>query len=125
MARIVFDTGVLIGLDRSDARAWGWLEVAIESEVVPDVPAPVLAEAWRGGRHSANLARFLKACRVRATDEPVARTAGELLAKVGGNATVDAIVVATAALERADVLTVDVGDLAPLGERAGVRVLAL
>lgn len=125
MARIVFDTGPLIGLERRDARAEGWLQVAIEDGVVPTVPAAALAEAWRGRSRSAILARALRLCRVRVTDESVARTAGELLALTGGAATIDAIVVATAALDGADVLTADVRDLTPLGERAGVRVLEL
>lgn len=125
MAGIVFDTGPLIGLERGDARAEGWLQASVEYGVVPRVPAAALAEAWRGGRRSAILARALRSCRVRVTDESVARTAGELIAVTGGDATVDAIVVATAALDGADVLTADLGDLAPLGDRAGVRVLAL
>jgi predicted NAD/FAD-binding protein len=62
---------------------------------------------------------------VRATDESVARAAGELLAVAGGEATIDAIVVATAALEAADVLTADTRDLTALGERAGVRIFKL
>jgi len=62
---------------------------------------------------------------VRVTDESVARTAGELLAVMGGAATIDAIVVATAALDGADVLTAVVEDLAPLGECTGVLVLEL
>lgn len=125
MARIVFDTGPLIGLERRDAHAEGWLQVAIQDGVVPMVPAAALAEAWRGGPRSANLARALRSCRVRVTDESVARTAGELLTVIGGAATIDAIVVATAALDGADVLTADVDDLAPLGEWADVLVLEL
>lgn len=125
MARIVFDTGPLIGIERRDVRAEGWLQALLEYGVVPRIPAAALAEAWRGGRRSANLGRALRSCRIRATDEPVARTAGELLAVAGGNSTVDAIVVATAALDGAGVLTADLDDLAPLGARAGVRVIGL
>lgn len=125
MAGVVFDSGPLIGLERREARARSWLQVAIEDGFVPRVPAVVLAEAWRGGRRSASLASALRACDVRATDEPVARAAGELIAAAGRGATIDAIVVATAALEGADVLTGDIDDLTPLGERAGVRILEL
>lgn len=125
MAGLTFDTGPLIALERGDARAEGWLQVALEEGTAWIVPAVAVAECWRGGSRSALLARALRTCRFRATDDGIARAAGSLLGAVGSDATIDAIVVATAASEGADVLTTDPDDLRPLAAALGVRVLEL
>lgn len=125
MAGLVFDSGPLIALERGDARAEAWLQLAIERGLVPTVPAVVVAETWRGGARSARLARILRLCRVRQLDDPLARAAGTLLAARQSSATIDAIVVAAAAAEGANVLTGDPGDLSPLADGLDVRVLDL
>lgn len=61
-------------------------------------------------------------------DEAVARLAGQLLARAGGNATVDALIVAVAILGREDtiILTGDVIDLTRLADGyRSIRVLGL
>ncbi len=85
----------------------------------------MVAEVWRGGSPGARLARLLSLCRVDVLDVAIARRAGELLASTGGDATLDAVVVACAALRGDLVLTSDPGDLAPLAAAAGVRVAVL
>jgi hypothetical protein len=62
---------------------------------------------------------------VRQLDDPLARAAGTLLAARQSSATIDAIVVAAAAAEGANVLTGDPGDLSPLADGLDVRVLDL
>lgn len=89
------------------------------------VPAPVIAEVWRGGAASAELARLLKTCFLDETDEAIARHAGELLGACDSNATIDALVVAHAARHGTPVLTGDADDIEPLARRAGVEVVAL
>ena len=51
---------------------------ALESGVVPVVPAGALAQVWRGGPQPM-LSRLLAGCRVEALDEPRARSAGAAL----------------------------------------------
>lgn len=97
MAGLTIDTGAPIALERQDHRVEAWLQRAVERGVAPSVPAVALAESWRGGARSALLARALRFCQLREIDEALARAAGELLARVGGSATIDALVVATAA----------------------------
>ena len=77
----------------------------------------------RGAVRDATVNRFLKHVAIPAADLDAARVAGALLGRVGGSATVDALVVAVAA-ERpgAVVVTVDADDVPPLAEAAGVRV---
>jgi hypothetical protein len=41
----------------------------LAEEVSPTVPAPVVAEAWRGGSRRANLTRMLALCTVEAMDD--------------------------------------------------------
>ena len=125
MGGATLDAGPLIGLERLDREVENWVAAALEEEVDLRVPAPVIAEVWRGGRRSAALARRLAMFEVVALDDATARRAGELLAAVGGSATVDAMVVATAAQRGDAVLTSDTDDLAPLARAAGVPLAVL
>lgn len=79
---------------------------------MPVVPAPVLAEIWRGGGpRQANLARLLRACSVEALDGRRARAVGVLADRSGHHDIVDVAVVEGAARRRHVVLTSDPDDL--------------
>jgi hypothetical protein len=67
MHGITYDTGALIAADRNDRRMWALHAGFLALEISPTVPAPVLAEAWRGGSRQASLARLLALC----TTEPL------------------------------------------------------
>jgi len=54
---VTYDTGALVAAERDDRRMWALHMGFIALEVVPVVPAPVVAKAWRGGARQANLAR--------------------------------------------------------------------
>lgn len=125
MAGVTLDAGPLIALERRDRRMEAWVAEAATRSVVLVVPAPALAEVWRGGPRSALLARALTFCDVDAVDEVLARRAGELLAAAGGSATVDALVVASAARRGDLLLTADPDDMRPLAVAAGVRLAVL
>lgn len=120
---VVFDTAVLILAER-DAPTYKSLRAALDAErILPAVPLPVLAEAWRGGPRQANLARALKGIDKLDCTERIARRAGELLAATDGSNAIDAIVVATAEPHRAVVVTGDPGDLGALASHAeGVAI---
>jgi predicted nucleic acid-binding protein len=127
VARVSFDTGVLIGIGRRDTAAWAWLKRAAERGGPPLVCTAAVAECWRDGRRQALLARALDVCDLAPIDLELARAAGEALANVPGAATIDALVAATAARAGALLVTADVGDLVPLAEGhfRGLRVAAL
>ena len=49
MPGVTYDTGALVAAERNDRAMWALHAGFLAEEVVPTVPAPVLAEAWRGG----------------------------------------------------------------------------
>lgn len=126
MARVSFDSGVLVALERGERSAWAWFRRAVERGRPPVVSAAAVAEVWRDGRTQALLARALSACEVSPLDDPLARAAGEALRTVGGG-TVDAIVAATAAGAGALLVTGDPDDMRMLAERhfRGLRIAEL
>ena len=114
MAGLTLDAGALIAYERGEPRVREVLRQAYDRGYVPTVPAVVVAEVWRGGSRSARIARLLNACVVESLDEPLARLAGELRARVPEAGAIDACV-AVGALRRGDaVATSDPGDLRAL-----------
>jgi hypothetical protein len=66
---VTYDTGALIAADRNDRTMWALHAGFLAEEVAPTVPAPVLAEEWRGASRQANLARVLALCIVEGMDD--------------------------------------------------------
>lgn len=121
---VTLDTGALIALERRHARVLRLLRGAEAQRLPVTVPAPVIAEWWRGrtDRREAILAAVL----VEPMTEALARVTGEALAAVPSATTIDAIVMASAASRGDVVLTSDVDDLTRLaGHFRSVRVLAV
>ena len=86
---------------------------------VPTVPAPVLAQSWRGGGRQVRLARLLAGCDVEALDDGQARSASSLAARAPTGDIVDACVVEGALRRRDLVVSSDEGDLQALAADAG------
>lgn len=78
---------------------------------VPVVPAPVLAQAWRGGSRQALLARLLAGCEIEIMTEESARAIGRLLGEAAHHDVVDAAVVESAARRRDSIVTSDLGHI--------------
>jgi predicted nucleic acid-binding protein len=125
MAVLVLDAGVLIAHERGERSPAAWLDRAAREAVDIAVAAPTIAEVWRDGSRQARLARLLNVCRIIDCDRELARSGGEIMARANSRDTLDAIVVAAAALVGGAVLTDDLSDLAPLGAAAGVRIVPL
>jgi predicted nucleic acid-binding protein len=115
---LVYDAGALLAAERNDRKFLVLHKTALVASRHVFVPAPVLAQAWRGGAGQAVLAKVLKGCAVLPTDEDVAKRAGVLLGQSGTADAVDAIVVATAVKLTATVVTSDPKDLQALGDAA-------
>lgn len=98
---VTYDTGALIAGERNDRRMWALHAAFLAEEVVPVVPVPVLAEAWRGGAKQASLARLLAMCDVEPMSEEQARQVGVLAGKARHDDIVDVTVV-EGALRRGD-----------------------
>jgi hypothetical protein len=114
---LTLDTGALIAAERDDRRFWMFWKEALRREVEVTVPAPALAQAWRGGK-SARIARVVAACAVETLDEGAAKRVGVLCGKSGTADVVDASVAIGAAHRRDDVLTSDPSDLERLADFA-------
>jgi len=101
VAGVTYDTGALIAGERNDRRMWALHMGFIAEEVVPVVPAPVVAEAWRGGARQASLSRLLAGCHIEPMTAEQARSVGVLVGTAGHEDIVDVTVV-EGALRRGD-----------------------
>ncbi len=108
---ITYDAGALIAADRAERRIWARHRALLALREVPTVPAPVVAQSWRGGGRQALLARLLAGCGVEALDEGQARAVGSLAARAGTTDIVDACVVEGAMRRRDLVVSPDPDDL--------------
>lgn len=121
---VTYDSGALIAADRGERRMWSRHRALLARREVPTVPAPVVAQAWRGSGRQVLLARLLNGCDVEALDHTRAREVGALAARAGTADIVDACVV-EGALRRSDlVVTSDEGDLRSMAAAAGARLEA-
>jgi hypothetical protein len=119
---ITYDTGALIAADRGERRIWARHRALLLRREVPTVPAPVVAQAWRGSARQVQLARLLTGCDVEALDDGRARAAGALAARAATPDIVDAAVV-EGALRREDiVVSSDEHDLQAIASAAGSRL---
>ena len=120
MRGVTYDTGALLAAERNDRRMWALHAALLAQEVVPTVPAPVLAQAWRGGAKQASLSRLLALCVVEPMSEEQARAVGRLASRSRHEDVVDLAVVEGALRRRDAIVTSDAGDLrriaAGLGE---------
>jgi len=116
---VTYDTGALVAADRGERRMWARHRALLARRTVPTVPAPVVAQGWRGGGRQALLTQLLSGSDVEALDDDRARAVGALAAKAGASDVVDACV-AEGALRRRDlVVTSDPDDLTGLADAVG------
>jgi hypothetical protein len=109
---LTLDTGALIAAERrSEIFRATWQE-AVRRHAVITIPAPVLAQAWRG--RNPLIDRLLPACMVEPLSEEDARSIGRLLAASGTSDVIDAMVVVGASTRDDAIVTSDPEDLARL-----------
>jgi hypothetical protein len=119
---VTYDAGALVAADRGDRRMWARHRALLALREVPTTPAPVVAQAWRGGARQALLARFLVGCQIEALDDAQARAVGALAARAGTCDIVDACV-AEGALRRRDlVVSSDPDDLMAIASAVNRRL---
>jgi predicted nucleic acid-binding protein len=125
IARYVFDTGAMIAAERRKERVVKFLKLVRIGRARIIIPLPVVAEWWRGRTDARE--ELLAAGQVVGSLE-AAKAAGVALARmksVDSRITIDAVVMATAALLDAVVVTGDPDDLEHLAKHfPGVPVLA-
>jgi len=119
---ITYDTGALIAADRGERRMWARHRSLLALREVPTVPAPVVAQSWRGGGRQVLLARLLTGCDVEALDDGQARSVGSLAARAASTDIVDVCVVEGALRRRDLVVSSDEDDLQAIAHAANRRL---
>lgn len=122
MPGVTYDTGALVAAERNQRAMWALHAGFLAEEVVPTVPAPVLAEAWRGGGRQASLSRFLAMCEVEELGEDQARRVGALAGKAAHPDIVDVAVVEGAARRHDAVVTSNDAHIRAIAQAAGARL---
>ena len=123
MPGVTYDTGALIAAERNDRRMWALHAGFLAEEVVPTVPAPVLAEAWRGGSRQASLARFLALCAIESLTEQQAKAVGALAGRADhDDLIVDVTVVEGAARRRDAIVTSNHTHISKIAHAARTRL---
>jgi len=119
---VTYDTGALVAADRAERRIWARHRALLTARIPPTAPAPVVAQAWRGGGRQALLARLLRGCDIEALDDRLARATGALAARAGTTDVVDAFVTEGALRRRDLVISSDPGDLKALAAAVNRRL---
>ncbi len=122
MGGVTYDTGALVAAERNDRRMWALHAGFLAEEVVPVVPAPVLAEAWRGGPRQASLSRLLALCEVEPMTEDQARAVGVLMGRSAHDDAVDVTVVEGAIRRQDAVVTSNDGHIRLVADAARARL---
>ena len=117
-----FGAGALVAAERNERAMWALHAGFLAEEVVPTVPAPVLAEAWRGGGRQASLSRLLAMCDAEALSEDQARRVGVLAGNAAHPDIVDVSVVEGAARRHDAVVTSNATHIRTIAEAAGARL---
>jgi hypothetical protein len=118
---VVYDAGMVIAMERANIKAWRAHRSYLMAGGIPTVPAPVVAQVWRGSARQAQVAKALKGCHVVPLDEEMARGVGRLLGEAGTEDTVDGAVALVAAGLGAAVVTSDPDDIQHLLDQLGDR----
>jgi hypothetical protein len=122
MGGVTYDTGALVAAERNDRQMWALHAGYLAEEVIPTVPAPVLAEAWRGGSRQASLSRLLRMCDTEPMSEELARNVG-VLAGNSGHDDIVAVCVVEGAIRRGDaVVTSNMTHIRMVADAAGAIV---
>src|SRR5258708_34113102 len=78
---VTYDAGALIAADRGERRIWARHRALLVRREVPTVPAPALAQSWRGASCQALLARLLAGWDAEPLDGEQARPMGSRAAR--------------------------------------------
>ena len=122
MAGVTYDTGALVAAERNDRRMWALHAGFLAEEVAPTVPAPVVAEAWRGGARQASLSRLLAMCDIEPMSEEQARQVGVLAGKAAHDDIVDVTVVEGAIRRRDAVVTSNESHIRAIADAVRARL---
>ena len=110
---MILDAGVLIALERGDARACAFLRLARRRSEPLHTSEPVVAQVWRDGHRQARLAQALAGIEIHPFDD--GRAVGRLLARSSTTDPIDAHLVWLGTKLRQPILTGDQDGLVLIG----------
>ena len=119
---VTYDAGALIAAERRERRIWARHRSLLLQQIVPTVPAPVVAQCWRPTPRQARLAQLLAGCDVESFDNDMARASGILASRAGTTDVVDACVVEGAARRDDLVISADDADLNAIAAAGGLTI---
>ena len=122
MAGVTYDTGALVAAERNSRQMGALLAGYLAEEVIPTVPAAVLAEAWRGGSRQASLNRLLRMCDTEPMSENLAKDVGVLVGNSGHDDIVNVSVVKGAVRRGDAVVTSNATHIRTIADAAGARL---
>ena len=122
MGGVTYDTGALVAAERNNRQMWALHAGYLAEEVIPTVPAAVLAQSWRGGSRQASLSRLLRLCDTEPMSENLAKDVGVLAGKSGHDDIVDVSVVEGAVRRGDAVVTSNLTHIWTIAEAAGARL---
>ena len=122
MGGVTYDTGALVAAERNNRHMWTLHAGYLAEEVIPTVPAAVLAQSWRGGSRQASLSRLLRICDTEPMSENLAKEVGVLAGKSGHDDIVDVSVVEGAVRRGDAVVTSNVTHIRTIAEAAGATL---
>ena len=117
---VTYDTGALIAAERNDRDMWALHQGFLDAGIIPLIPAPVLAEAWRGGARQARLVHFLNASELVDFTVNLAKQTGTLAGKARHDDIVDVSVVESALRRRDAIVTSNSGHIRACLDAEGV-----
>src|SRR5262249_2223791 len=118
---ITYDTGALIAAERAERRMWARHRALLALREGPAVPAPGVAQSWRGGRR-ARRAGLLAGCDGEVLDDGQARSVGSLAGRAATTDIVDVCVVEGAIRRHDLVVTSDPDDLQAIAAAVNRRL---
>jgi hypothetical protein len=122
MGGVTYDIGALVAAERNNRQMWALHAGYLAEEVIPTVPAAVLAQSWRRGSRQASLSRLLRMCCTEPMSENLAKDVAVLAGKSGHDDIVDVSVV-EGAIRRGDaVVTSNPTHIRTIAEAAGARL---
>ena len=119
---VTYDTGALIAGERNDRKMWALHAGFLAEDVAPVVPAPVLAEACRGGARQASLSRLLVMCDIEPMTDEQARQVGVLAGQADHDDVVDVTVVEGAIRRHDAVVTSNEDHIRRVADAARARL---
>ena len=122
MGGVTYDAGALVAAARNNRQMWALHAGYLAEEVIPTVPAPVLAGAWRGGSRQASLSRLLRMCDTEPMSDELARNVGLLAGKSGHDDIVDVSVVEGAVRRGDAVVTSNTAHIRMVADADGARL---